>query len=125
MRKANFCFEQNKKKEVLANWKAKKKIIRLSLRRTNLYLRRISRIIRTEIILTIKNSKEIEMVLLIIPIIPITLRASRLQTIMGISLRVLNERSLLSAGNVMARTMPRSAQTGKRQSAIFTLCRKK
>ena len=24
MRKANFCFEQNKKKEGLANWKAKK-----------------------------------------------------------------------------------------------------
>ena len=25
MRKANFCFEQNRKKEVLTNWKAKKK----------------------------------------------------------------------------------------------------
>ena len=24
MRKANFCFEQNRKKEILANWKAKK-----------------------------------------------------------------------------------------------------
>ena len=41
---------------------------------------------------------------------------------MGISLRVLNERSLLSAGNVMARTMPRSSQIEKKSiSNIHTV----
>ena len=125
MRKANFYFEQNKKKEVIANWKAKRTVISLSSRERNLYPRRISRIIRTEIILTVRTSREIEMVLLIILIIPATLKARKLPTIMGISLRILKERSLLSAGNVMARTMPRSAQIGKSQTTIFTLCRMK
>ena len=94
----------------------------LSLKRRNLYPRGISRIIRIKFILTIRISREIEMVLLIIRIIP---KTKKLQITMGISLRALNERILLSAGNVMARTMLRFAQTGKSQSTIFTLYRKK
>ena len=33
MRKANFCFEQNKKKEGIANWKAKKNINQLEFKK--------------------------------------------------------------------------------------------
>ena len=122
MRKANFYFEQNKKKEGIANWKAKKNNNQPEFKKMNLYPRRISRIIRTEIILTIRISREIEVVL---PIIRITSRVRKLQITMGISLRILNEMSMLSAGNVMARTMPRSAQIEKSQIAISTLCRMK
>ena len=100
----------------------KRTVISLSLKRKNLYPRRISRIIRTEIILTIGISREIEMVL---PIIQIISRAKKLQITMGISLRFLNESSLLSVGNVMGRTMPHFSQIGKSQPAIFILCRRK
>ena len=65
------------------------------------------------------------MVLLIIPIIPITPRARRLQTIMEISLRISNGRSLLSAGSAMAHTMLQFAQIGRSQTVIFILYKMK
>ena len=65
------------------------------------------------------------MVLLIIPIIPMNSRARKLLTIMEISLRISNGRSLLSAESAMARTMLQSAQIGRSQIAIFILFKMK
>ena len=50
---------------------------------------------------------------MVLPTIRIILRARKLQITMEILPRVLNVKSLLSAGNVMARTMPQSVQTEK------------
>ena len=122
MRKANFCFEHNWKKEGLANWKAKKNNSQPKFKKNEFVPHRNFKNNKTKIILTTRISREIGMVL---PTIRIILRAKKLQIIMKILPRVLNVKSLLSAGNVMAHTMPRSIQTEKRLSPIFILYKRR
>ena len=102
MRKANFCFEQNRKKESLANWKAKKNNNQSEFKKKDFVPNRNFKNNKAKKILTTRISKEIGIVH---PTIKTILRVKKLQIIMEILPRVLSVKSLSSAGNVMARTM--------------------
>ena len=105
MQKANFCFEQNKKKEGIANWKAKKNSNQPKFKKKEFVPQKNFRNNKNinhsngnnfqgNINGAPNNSNNSN-----------NFRERKLQTIMEILLRISNGRNLLSVGSVMAHTM--------------------
>ena len=116
MRKANFCFEQNRKKESLANWKAKKNNNQFEQKKKDFVPNRNFKNNKDKTILITIISKEIGT---IHPTIKITLKVRKLQIIMETLPRTLTTKSLSSVGSVMAPTILHSVLIKRRLLAIY------
>ena len=122
MRNANFCFEQNRKKESLANWKAKKNNNQFESKRKDFVPNRNFKNNKAK---NYSNNKNFQGNRKNTPTIRIILKVRKLQIIMENLPRTLSAKSLSSAGSVMAHTMLQYIQTRRRLLATFILYRRR
>ena len=122
-RKANFCFEQNRKKESLANWKAKKNNNQLESKKKDFVTNRNFKNNKAK---NYSNNNNFQGNRNSTPNNQNNSKSLRkLQIIMETLPRTLNVKSMSSAGSVMAHIMLQSVQTVRRLLAIFILYRRR